>query len=344
MRIERSRPATVEPQRAAPSARDEPRPAVVDPATRAPVDPARQAAARARFAATGGSAALAAPAAATTTTKVARAFVREHAADGLSRKETRKALALGATPDQIEQWAGRARLSEGALSTLDTARAMAAPGVDPQTPFTAGGRSYASAEAYVRFQAAEGKLTGEEVEIALRRGASPDQIEQWAEGQTISDGGRLALAAARTVASTQFQPPPTTTTTRPTPPTTTTTRPTPPPPTTTRPTTPTPPTPTTTTTTRRPTTPTPPPTTTPTTTPTVPSPATLPPAPATPPSAPLPPVASSPGLAPGGHDVVALPSERPRVGPPDHDHRPPAGSAEGDHVVDFDVPRGPERG
>ncbi len=164
------------------------------------VDPERKADARAVFAAVGARLTTTTTTA-SPTTKVARAFVQKQVDGGLSQKETRKALALGATPDQIETWAAGAKLSEGARRSLAVARTVMAPTADPSASFTAGGRSYASAEEYVRFQAAEGQLTGEETEIALRRGASPDQIERWASGQTVSDNARLVLSAARSLAS-----------------------------------------------------------------------------------------------------------------------------------------------
>jgi hypothetical protein len=131
---------------------------------------------------------------------VTRAFVKEQAAEGaLTGKEATKALEMGASVSQVVKWSAGETISAKAAKVLVEHDLAPPPGADPAAPFSAGGRDYASAKDYVRYQAAEGVLTADEVRVALKRGASPDQIESWASGQSISENGRGVLALERSV-------------------------------------------------------------------------------------------------------------------------------------------------
>jgi hypothetical protein len=168
------------------------------PPVATPRDPGKMQAARERFAATN-----AGPSMVTSTkpsTQVTRAFVKEQAAEGaLTGKEATKALEMGASVLQVVRWSAGETISAKAAKVLVEHDLAPPPGADPAAPFSAGGRDYASAKDYVRYQAAEGVLTANEVRVALKRGASPEQIETWASGESISEDGRGVLALARLV-------------------------------------------------------------------------------------------------------------------------------------------------
>jgi hypothetical protein len=164
-----------------------------------PRDPGQQQAARERFAATA-TAPLADKAPTKAPTKVTRAFVQQQAAEGvLTGKEAAKALDMGASAAQVLKWSAGETISDNAAKVLVAKDLAPLPGADPAAPFSAGGRDYSSTKDYVRSQAAEGVLTADEVRTALQRGATPEQIEAWSTGQTISDNGLAVLKLARSV-------------------------------------------------------------------------------------------------------------------------------------------------
>jgi len=170
-----------------------------------PRDPGKKQAARERFVAT--ATAPVTEKTSTSPTKVTRAFVQQQAAEGvLTGTEAARALDMGASAAQVLKWSAGETVSESAAKVLVAKDLAPLPGADPGAAFSAGGRDYASAKDYVRFQAAEGVLTAAEVRVALQRGAKPEQIEAWATGQTISDNGRAVLALARSVAGAEPAP------------------------------------------------------------------------------------------------------------------------------------------
>jgi hypothetical protein len=129
---------------------------------------------------------------------VLRGFVRTQAAEGvLTAKEARRALEMGASAAQVERWSEGQGVSEKAQTVLGVHSIAARVGGAPSEPFSKAGRDYGSVQDFVRYQAAEGILTASEVTQALGRGATADQIEQWASGQTISSEAQAVLKVAR---------------------------------------------------------------------------------------------------------------------------------------------------